>query len=160
MRKQIYGRQFKRDKNERKALFQGLISAVILKDRISTTLEKAKAVQPDLEKLVTKAKKGESAKLELKKSLKPFEIDKMINVIAPVFKDRNGGYTRIIKTGKRFNDNASTAILEWVEAIPVEVKKETKKVANKETKTPVKKSRLSLRKGKEKPSSRKATKAK
>jgi large subunit ribosomal protein L17 len=140
MRKQVYGRKFKRDKNERKALFQGLISAMILKGRIQTTEQKAKSIKGDLEKLVTRAKKGESARLELTKSLKPFEIDKMINQIAPVFKDRNGGYTRIIKTGRRFNDNASTAIMEWVEVIPEAVlkekpakavKKETKKAATK-----------------------------
>jgi len=147
MRKQVFGRKFKRDKNERKALFNGLISGLILKGRIETTLEKAKAIQRDAEKLVTRAKKGESAKIELKKSLKPFEVDKMINQIAPVFKDRPGGYTRIIKTGKRFNDNASTAIIEWVDPIPEIVKAETKK-AKKTAVKPIeeKKSRLSLKK--------------
>jgi large subunit ribosomal protein L17 len=147
MRKQVFGRQFKRDKNERKALFSGLISAMILRGRISTTEQKAKAIKGDLEKLVTKAKKGESAKRELSKSLKPFEVDKMINQIAPVFKDRNGGYTKIIRTGKRFNDNASTVIMEWVEAIPeVKVEKPVKKSTKTETKKPTEKksSRLSL----------------
>lgn len=156
MRKQVYGRKFKRDKNERKALFQGLISGVILRGRIETTLEKAKSIQPDLEKLVTRAKKGESSRLELKKSLKPYEIDLMINDIAPRFKNRAGGYTRIIKTGKRFNDNASTAILEWVEG-PIVKEPEIKKEAKKETKTAAKEvkeekkpavKRLSLRKPK------------
>jgi large subunit ribosomal protein L17 len=147
MRKQVFGRQFKRDKNERKALFQGLISAVILRGRISTTEEKAKSIKGDLEKLVTKAKKGEEARVQLRKTLKPFETDKMINVIGPAFKDRNGGYTRIVKTGRRFNDNASTAILEWVEEIkvvaPVVADKATKKPAKatekKEAKADVKK---------------------
>lgn len=166
MKKQVFGRKFKRDKNERKALFSGLISSVIVKGRISTTLEKAKAIQPDLEKLVTKAKKGESARIELTKSLKPFEIDKLINDIAPVFKDRNGGYTRIIKTGKRFNDNASTAIIEWVDSGAILAKEEEKKAAKKVIKKESKKSKvkpsgksLKIIKGKEKPSSRKATKA-
>jgi len=147
MRKQIFGRQFKRDKNERKALFQGLISAMILRGRIETTEQKAKSVRGDLEKLVTKSKKGEMARLQLKKSLKPFEIDKMINNIAPVFKDRNGGYTRLIRKGRRFNDDASMVIMEWVEAIPTAsaivadkaVKKSAKKVERKETKLEVKK---------------------
>lgn len=129
MRKQVFGRQLNRTKNQRKALFSGLISAVISKGRIETTEEKAKSIKGDLEKLVTKAKKGESAKRLLQKDLKPFEIDKMINQIAPTFKDRNGGYTRIIKTGKRFNDNASMVILEWVEEIkaPSLVEVESKK---------------------------------
>lgn len=133
MRKQVFGRQFKRDKNERKALFSGLISAMILRGRISTTEQKAKAIKGDLEKLVTKAKKGETAKRELSKSLKPFEVERMINQIAPVFKDRNGGYTRLIRTGKRFNDDASMVIMEWVEVIPEAPKAEKPKKATKTT---------------------------
>ena len=153
MKKQVFGRQFKRDKNQRKALFSGLISAMILKGKITTTEHKAKSVKGDWEKLVTKAKKGESSRLELKKSLKPFEIDKMINDIAPIFKDRKGGYTRIIKTGRRFGDNASTAILEWVDLDKIlevdKAKKDAKvkaKKAKKQTAKPVaSKRRLSLK---------------
>lgn len=139
MRKQVFGRQFKRTKNQRKALFSGLISAVISKGRIETTEEKAKAIKGDLEKLVTKAKKGEAAKRLLQKDLKPFEIDKMVNQIAPVFANRPGGYTRIIKTGKRFNDNASMVILEWVEEIkaPVEAAPKAKKTEQVEAKAKV-----------------------
>lgn len=117
MKKQTFGRKFKRDKNERKALFTGLISAMILNGSIKTTHEKAKAIRPDLEKLVTKAKKGESSKKLLQPLLKPFEIEKMINEIGPTFKDRNGGYTRIIKMGRRFNDDASQALLQWTDEI-------------------------------------------
>ncbi|MBI4097574.1 MAG: 50S ribosomal protein L17 [Candidatus Levybacteria bacterium] len=117
MRKQVFGRRFKRDKNERKALFSGLISAMVLKGQIKTTEEKAKAVRGDLEKLVTKAKKGEIARRLLAPKLKSFEIDKMINEIAPAFKNRNGGYTRIIKIGRRFNDDASLALMQWTEEI-------------------------------------------
>lgn len=129
MRKQVFGRQFKRTKNQRKALFNGLISAVISKGRIETTEEKAKAIKGDLEKLVTKAKKGEAGRRLLQPDLKPFEMDKMINQIGPTFANRAGGYTRIIKTGKRFNDNASMVILEWVEEIkaPAEVAPKAKK---------------------------------
>src|SRR3989344_569188 len=122
MKKQIFGRKFKRDKNERKALFSGLISSMILKGRITTTEEKAKAVRPNLEKLVTKSKKDEiTARRLLQSKLKPYEIEKMITQIGPGFKDRSGGYTRIIKTGRRFNDNASMAILEWSEMEKVAV---------------------------------------
>lgn len=155
MKKQIFGRKFSRDVNQRKALFSGLISAMILKGKISTTEHKAKSVRGDLEKLVTKAKKGEASRLMLSKNLKPFEVDKMINDIAPVFKDRNGGYTRIIKTGRRFGDRASTAILEWVDLDKVLEKDKAKKdakTAEKKAKKPAKKPteskrRLSLRKG-------------
>ena len=73
MRKQIFGRRFKRDKNERKALFNGLISAMVLKGKIKTTEAKAKAIRSDLEKLVTKAKKEERvARRLLQPNLKPF----------------------------------------------------------------------------------------
>jgi large subunit ribosomal protein L17 len=145
MRKQVFGRQFKRDKNERKALFNGLISAMILRESITTAEEKAKAIKGDLDKLVTKAKKQK--KVQLSKNLKPFEVDKLINVIAPRYKKRAGGYTRIIRTGNRFNDNASMVILQWVEGDTVEnseaITKDSKvkKVETKEVKkTPAKKS--------------------
>ncbi len=129
MRKQVFGRKFKRDKNQRKALFSGLISAMILNGKIKTTEEKAKAIRGELEKLVTKAKKGESSKRLLAPYLKPFEVEKMINEIGPTFKDRNGGYTRIIKAGRRFSDNAAVAILEWVEKI-VKVEKPATTASN------------------------------
>ena len=136
MRKQVFGRKFKRDKNERKALFNGLISAMILHGKINTTEEKAKAIKADVEKIVTKAKKDEAtARRLLKGIIKDQEmIDKMINEVGPRFKNRAGGYTRIIKTGRRFSDNASMAIMEWVEGeevvVPVKTKevKEVKKV--------------------------------
>ncbi len=139
MRKQVFGRKFKRDKNERKALFNGLISAMISKGEIKTTEEKAKSIKSDLDKLVTKAKKGgENAKRNLQKDLKPFEIDKMINQIAPGFKNRQGGYTRIIKTGRRFNDDASMVVMQWTEmeavvAPTAKVAKPAKKEKKKET---------------------------
>lgn len=144
MRKQVFGRQFKRDKNERKALFNGLISSMILHGRINTTEEKAKSIKADVEKIVTKAKKDEAtARRLLKGILKDHEIDKMINEVGPRFKNRAGGYTRIIKTGRRFSDNASMAIMEWVEGeevvmAPKPEKKETKKIAapKKEVKKP------------------------
>lgn len=126
MRKQVFGRKFKRDKNERKALFNGLISAMILKGSITTTEEKAKSIKGDIEKLVTKAKR-ENKRL-LQGFLKPFEIDKLINEIAPTFAARPGGYTRIIKTGRRFNDNASMVILQWVDEIQIKNEKEVKKI--------------------------------
>lgn len=132
MRKQVFGRRFKRDRNERKALFKSLISAMVLKGKIQTTEEKAKAIKGDLEKLVTKAKKGESARRFLTPYLRPFEIEKMINQIALTFKERNGGYTRIIKTGRRFSDNASMVIMQWVETI--QIKNEKLNIKNEKTK--------------------------
>ena len=148
MRKQVFGRKFKRDKNERKALFNGLISAMILHGKITTTEEKAKSIKGDVEKIVTKAKKDEATARRLLKGIIKDQglIDKMINEVGPGFKNRAGGYTRVIKTGRRFSDNASMAILEWVEGSaeqnilaekPV-AKREAKKIAapKKEVKKP------------------------
>jgi large subunit ribosomal protein L17 len=160
MRKQVFGRKFKRTTNQRKALFSGLISSMILKGRISTTYEKAKAIKPDLEKMVTKAKKDEAtARRLLKNSLKPYEIDLMITKIGPAFKSRAGGYTRIIKTGKRFNDDAAMVVMEWTEPGASEpIKKPEEKKTKKEVKKPEVKKRLSLRRVTEKKTS--ASKAK
>lgn len=116
MRKNVFGRQLKRDSNERKALFKGLISSLILHERIKTTEEKAKSIKSLADKIVTKAKKGEEkARQLLQGQLSKKVLDKLIFKIAPRFETRQGGYTRIIKIGRRFSDNASVVILEWTE---------------------------------------------
>lgn len=116
MKKHIFGRQFKRDINERKALFRGLVSELVMHERIVTTEEKAKAIRSSTDKLVTKAKKQDTmhATSLLQPYLSSEAVKKMMHVIGPRFKDRQGGYTRIIRLGKRFNDNAQTVRMEWV----------------------------------------------
>jgi large subunit ribosomal protein L17 len=117
MRKQVFGRHFKRDTNERKAMFKSLASALVMHERIETTEEKAKAIRGSVEKMVTKAKKRDNvmAVRLLSPELTSPAVKKMIASIAPRFSTRDGGYTRIIKKGNRFNDNASMVLLEWVE---------------------------------------------
>jgi len=117
MRKQVFGRHLKRDTNERKALFKGLASSLVMHERIETTEEKAKAIKGHVEKLVTKAKKNNSinAKRLLQAYLTHDALQKMLTDVAPRFVDRPGGYTRILKIGSRFSDNASMAIIEWVD---------------------------------------------
>lgn len=125
MRKQVFGRKFKRDANERKALLKGLMNDLVLKESIKTTEEKAKAIKGQVEKLVTKAKvKGEASRSLLQPYLDPKAIKKVINNLAPRFATRAGGYTRIIKLGERFGDNASMAIIEWVAKSDLVDKKE------------------------------------
>lgn len=116
MRKNVFGRQFKRDTNERKALFKGLMSSLVLHDAIQTTEEKAKAIKGSVEKLVTKVKKhkGESERF-LHEYLTPPALKKMMTDTALRFSTRPGGYTRIIRLEKRVTDSASQVILEWVE---------------------------------------------
>jgi large subunit ribosomal protein L17 len=133
MRKNVYGRKFKRDKDERKALFKTLLTSLVLNGRIKTTTQKAKAIKPDADKLITKARKESIlAKRLLERDLLPSAIEKLMKEIAPRFANRKGGYTRIIKLGNRFSDNASTAILEWVEmeeiVTPVKEVKEPKAI--------------------------------
>lgn len=145
MKKSVFGRKFKRDINERKALFKTLMSSLILNERIKTTESKAKAIKPEIEKLVTKAKKNEAgARLVLEKSLSRPAMDKILKDIAPRFTTRQGGYVRIIKTGRRFGDDAKAVVIEWTEkakevAVLPKEEKAPKKETKKEVKKPVKK---------------------
>lgn len=144
MKKNVFGRQFKRDKNQRTALFKGLMSALIINGRIKTTQEKAKAIKGEIEKLVTKSKKGEVSRRLLQKVLAPDLADKLIKEIGPRFSKRPGGYTRIIRIGRRVSDNASTVFIEWVEGetVPlvmekpaVQISESKKKEVTKEVKS-------------------------
>jgi len=132
MRKNVFGRKFSRDTNERKALFKNLISSLIINGRIKTTEPKAKAIKADVDKVITKVKKnGEMARRVLYGALNSQAIEKLINDVAPRFKDRNGGYTRIMRMGRRFGDNAMEVIMEFTEqpkavAVQATISKEVK----------------------------------
>lgn len=154
MKKNVFGRRFKRNKNQRKALFKNLMSSLVIKERIKTTEEKAKAIKGQIEKAVTKVnKKGNDARNQLQEYLNGEALEKLIKDVAPRFEKRNGGYTRIVRLGKRF-DSSDMVFLEWVEmssklavvepeskeSSKKETKKEeSKKVVKKEAKKPVKK---------------------
>lgn len=145
MRKRVFGRRFKRDINQRKSLFKGLMISLVVYGRIKTTEAKAKAIKGQIEKIVTHAKNNPSdGKHYLSRYFTEAISDKIINDIAPRFKTRPGGYTRIIKIGKRVKDNAPLVLIEWVEKgqaveAPKEFgKKEAKSVKEEKTK-PVKK---------------------
>jgi len=137
MKKNVFGRKFKRDVNARTALFKGLMSELVLHGRIKTTEQKAKAIRASAEKLIKKAQKDANlARKLLSPELIPSAIEKVIKDIAPKFVSRNGGYTRMVKLGRRFNDDASLVMMEWVEGVGVENKEEKPK---KETKPKAKK---------------------
>jgi large subunit ribosomal protein L17 len=143
MKKAVFGRKFKRDKNERKALFKSLMSALVMSERIQTTEAKAKAIRPEIEKLITKAKENTNAsRLVLQKSLTKEAMEKILKSTAPRFANRQGGYVRLIKYGKRFGDNAPAVVMEWTEVaaeiVPAIADKVVEKRAKKEAK-PVKK---------------------
>jgi large subunit ribosomal protein L17 len=128
MRKNVFGRQFSRDTNQRKSLFKSLISSLILDESIKTTLEKAKAIKGEVDKIVNKAKKGDTTlKIQLlQRTLGVPAMNKVIKDIAPRFKDRSSGYTSIIKLGRRFSDNAAMALMEWV--VKPEIKNDIKEL--------------------------------
>lgn len=152
MRKNVFGRQLKRDKNERKALFKSLMSALVLKERIKTTEEKAKAIRGQVEKLVTKAKKkGEAASSLLSLYLLPAAVEKMIKNVAPRFQNRPGGYTRIVKLGRRFGDNARMVLMEWTEPSEIKnVETEPEEKVKKESKIKIKTRRVATTRAKTK----------
>lgn len=143
MKKKVFGRKLSRDKNERKALFKSLISSFILRETIQTTESKAKAIKPEIEKLITKAKQAdESAKTVLQKNLSRPAFEKILKDIAPRFSNRQGGYVRLIKLGKRFGDDAPMSVIEWTEKAKevTVITPKVKEIKNKKTKQkPIKK---------------------
>lgn len=123
MRHQIVGRRLGRDSAHRKALFQNLIKQLYTHERIVTTEAKARAVRADAEKLITKAKRGLADggnRVHAQRQVVAYLNDKTIakkvfDDIAPRYEERPGGYTRMIKLGKRYGDAADMVILELVD---------------------------------------------
>ena len=110
-------RKFGREKNERKALLNSLALNLIVREKIKTTEPKAKELKPFIEKLVTRAKKGDLATRRVvisKLSNRSREVKKLFDVIAPKYADKKGGYTRVLKLGARKSDGAKMAIIEFV----------------------------------------------
>ena len=108
-------RRFGRSKSQKKALMQSLSRNLIDKERIKTTEAKAKELRGFVEPLITTAKKGDdSSRRKLSKHLDKKIVDKMMEDIGPRYEDRPGGYTRIIKIGKRESDGAKEVFIELV----------------------------------------------
>ena len=113
MQKRRKGRKFGREKDQRKALLKALAHALILKEKIKTTEAKAKELGGFIEKQITKAKIDSIHSRRLLATLfTQGLVKKMISDIAPRYKDRKGGYTRVIKLGPRKSDGARMAIIE------------------------------------------------
>ncbi|MCL4353204.1 50S ribosomal protein L17 [Patescibacteria group bacterium] len=138
MKKNVFGRKFKRDKNERRALLKGLLSNLIINERIETTREKAKAVKGLAEKLVSRAgKKGDRGNNAFSRYLTNKARKRLIENIAPRFLNVSGGYTRIIKTGRRLADNAGLAIIEFTKKEEIGPDKAPKKIQEAPKEKPV-----------------------
>lgn len=117
MRKRKKGKKFGRSTAHRRALYRNVVQSLFEHEKITTTLAKAKVIKPLAEKLITKAKKGG---LHNRRQIEAFlykkEIaDKVVESLSPRFKDRPGGYIRIIKLGERAGDGAEMAKIELVE---------------------------------------------
>ena len=117
MKHNITHRKLNRTTSHRKSLLMNLSNSLFKHEQITTTLSKAKELRPFVEKIITLGKKGDLVSrrkaisiLQDQKNTK-----KIFDVISERYKERSGGYTRIIKVGNRFGDNAPTAIIELVD---------------------------------------------
>lgn len=116
MRHRKAGFKLKRNVSARRALLRGLVTSVIEEERITTTVPKAKATRPLVEKMITLAKKDTPhTRMQAASFLiRPGAVEKLFDKLGPRFNQRNGGYTRIVKLGARKGDGAETAKLELV----------------------------------------------
>jgi large subunit ribosomal protein L17 len=110
-------RRFGRTHEHRKAMFANMAQALIKHEQIVTTLPKAKDLRPVVEKLVTLGKRGDlHARRQAIAQIKDVKlVGKLFDVLGPRYKTRNGGYTRVLKAGFRFGDNAPLAVIEFVD---------------------------------------------
>ncbi len=144
MRKRKTGRTLSRVKSQRVALLRTLLVSLIKNGKIETTLAKAKELRPFAEKKITTAKGIFQGKdkitviRELKKSLPQLSVEQILQ-LAEVFKNRAGGYTRIIKLDRRKSDNAEMAIVQLVDFLKPKEEKKSAKPAKKKEETKSKK---------------------
>lgn len=131
MRHRKAGRQLGRNSGHRRALFRNLVTSFFEHEKIETTEAKAKEIRSIAEKLVTLAKKGDLAarRSALSYLRSKTSVVNLFDKVSPRFSKRNGGYTRIIKTRRRYGDGARMAVIELVDrevTKPKEEKKEKK----------------------------------
>jgi len=110
-------RKFNRTAEHRRAMFANMCAALIKHEQIMTTLPKAKDLRPVVEKLVTLGKRGGlAARRQAIAEIRDVAmVKKLFDVLAPRYKERHGGYTRVIKAGFRYGDNAPVAVIEFVD---------------------------------------------
>jgi large subunit ribosomal protein L17 len=133
MRHLVKGRKLRRTTAHRQALLRNLVTSFIEKERIQTTLAKAKETRPLAEKMITLAKKNtlHTRRQALAVLTKESAVTKLFAEIGPRFSERPGGYTRIVKTGLRVGDGSQMALLELIGS---EFKKKEKKKKDKDKK--------------------------
>lgn len=142
MKHRVAGKKFSRNTKERKALFLSLVRSLVERGVLVTTLTKAKTTKRLTEKLVTSGKKNSVAgRREVFSFLRDKKLaNYLVDEIVPLFKQRSGGYLRLIHLPPRKGDAAPMAKVEWVELLPKkEVKKEVKSLAKKDSDSKVEK---------------------
>jgi large subunit ribosomal protein L17 len=114
MRHRNGGFKLGRNTSHRRALLRNLVTSVILNDRIHTTITKAKASKPLVEKMITLGKNGSvhARRQALAYMMTPESVDRLFRIVAPRYESRPGGYSRIIRTGPRQGDAAEMAYIE------------------------------------------------
>ena len=110
-------RKLNRTAEHRRAMFSNMAAALIKHEQIITTLPKAKDLRPIVEKLVTLGKRGDlhARRQGIAQIRDVAMVKKLFEVIGPRYKERNGGYTRVLKAGFRYGDNAPMAVIEFVD---------------------------------------------
>lgn len=111
MRHRVKGKKLDRKKEPREAMLKNLASSIIIYEKVKTTEAKAKAVKPMLEKIITISLNGDLASRRRLIALlpQPMAVKKAMEILGPRYKDRRGGYLRIVKLGKRQGDGADIA---------------------------------------------------
>jgi len=138
MRHKLSYRKLNRTSEHRKALFKNMLNSLIKYEQITTTLPKAKELKPKIDKAITLGKKKNlKSKKDLFSLLQDnLSVEKLVKILSQRYEKRNGGYSRVIKAGFRYGDDAPMAIIELVdrdiEAKKVDIKKKTEE----KTKTP------------------------
>lgn len=119
MRHGVINKKFRMKTSHRIASFRNMAKSLIENGRLETTLDKAKMLRTVIEPLITLGKKGDLAarRVALTKLPHTPTVHRLFDVVAPVFKERKGGYTRILRLGRRRGDNAQMALIEFVDQI-------------------------------------------
>ncbi len=117
MKHRLKGKKLNRTSSHRKALLKNLSQALLKHEQIVTTLIKAKTLKPYIDKLITIGKKGSlhSRRQAITKIGNEKLVQKLMDILAKRYKDRSGGYSRIVKAGYRYGDSAPMAVIELVE---------------------------------------------
>ena len=139
MRHKFGYRKLNKTSEHRKALFKNMLNSLIKYEQITTTLPKAKELRPRIDKIITLGKKNNlhSKKNLFSKLQSKSSVDKLIKTLSQRYEKRKGGYSRIVRTGFRYGDDAPMAVIELVDRDVQAKKIDIKKKTEEKSKTPI-----------------------